>query len=1253
MNLKKCCICKKKFTDHTALDLHMKQVHAEAEHQRIERKHKVIKTKQEEQPNIDVASKDKNKNSLNFTQQVRQEACPNPKWGQEATLLDCSECGIIFKIEDAFKSHMKLHKENKISKYIPMPCTIRGLPLNCGECNEPFNSGNALIKHMQQTHMVASHLPDDCDNCKMRFSSFQELMDHAELDVLIETSGSVDTNAQVEPVNDDVQIRTHMKSVHEQDKKPEKEDIQIEFGDEDDENILPLQYTTKSYPKEPEDPTTVSYKSIQKSILFAKATENLGKILKKDAKITIGKTKAIIRDSRYPAPTRFEAVVEVENSKESGCARVTIWGPSAEGKRKDCTVQITKMEYHPTALVKALAETIVKPLLDHLIENSDTKNAVKSLAKKFEQNDPETKSKPEDEIKKDSKTSNISKLKCTPCKKEFSTIRTMRRHNRDEHVTQRNSKKKIDPEILPSQKRKQDSEKKKNDAVKDSPPRKQRVIEKEPDSKTEDMETENETMEQKVQRLETNLEKKVKNFLTEINNLKTKLVQDKCEMDELKQTIKDLTSESDKTNNKTIPDNINDKIKPVREEHIRILKGFKQVHRGISDGACLTWCTAVHVHNNESEGPNVKSKINNKIADNLDDNYINEIGLPFTETIGVGKERHEITLNTAEELKRFLKDPNSGSQNIYSNQAEIKAISNCYQTNIHIFSYNRPGCEPEWSTIGPDPERTSEAEFPKGAVPDMYLYHEFDCHYELLVDEAKVKKLSKKDTKPINEENTVEPNLEWITIKRSKLNTPKNNQTKERNTNEEDEFLSQSQEEGEILHRIFQRNKTQGFQRTSPLAESEKTDNKSETNNNECKICKETFNSSVVLQTHIMNIHTNLDEIRYVCSVCNKAFTTSMVLQTHIMSIHTNHEGIRNMCTVCNKAFNSSNALKKNIMTIHTNIDEIKHVCSVCNKAFTTLIVLQKHIMNIHTNFEGTRDVCTVCNKAFTSPIVLQTHILNNHSEHEESSEMTNDDDSQKTTNGNKDDTITKSKDEHTLCNVCKLRCSSKKKLETHMKSHREEKRYDMSSLQDAIQIQSNPAPKFNCNKCEEVFKEKNEMRKHIKEKHPSFKPCKNFSTGKRCDFGPRCDYHHVILAEGTFICWDCGHMFSDKNELMVHRKTHGGHTTCKRFLEGQCDRSQETCWYSHSQQETTTTNIVTEDFPKVPQNKAKPTITQIVTDQPEKTAKVTETQNSNLSPLPQREQTQTMLLEVLKVIQNQNKAIMNMMVQISQTPSQ
>ena len=74
---------------------------------------------------------------------------------------------------------------------------------------------------------------------------------------------------------------------------------------------------------------------------------------------------------------------------------------------------------------------------------------------------------------------------------------------------------------------------------------------------------------------------------------------------------------------------------------------------------------------------------------------------------------------------------------VFSNSQELLAIANMLNITIRIFSYGVGGDETrcEWSEVSPDPEMASTAHFPRGWVPDMYLYHGFQSHYDLLVAE--------------------------------------------------------------------------------------------------------------------------------------------------------------------------------------------------------------------------------------------------------------------------------------------------------------------------------------------------------------------------------------------------------------------------------------------------------------------------------------------------------------------------------------
>ena len=78
-------------------------------------------------------------------------------------------------------------------------------------------------------------------------------------------------------------------------------------------------------------------------------------------------------------------------------------------------------------------------------------------------------------------------------------------------------------------------------------------------------------------------------------------------------------------------------------------------YKTIGNGACLENALAVHVYEDETEGPKVKRRINNHVADNWDTYYKYKIELPYTEVVGVGENAKTVTKNTREEMLEFLR----------------------------------------------------------------------------------------------------------------------------------------------------------------------------------------------------------------------------------------------------------------------------------------------------------------------------------------------------------------------------------------------------------------------------------------------------------------------------------------------------------------------------------------------------------------------------------------------------------------------
>lgn len=106
-----------------------------------------------------------------------------------------------------------------------------------------------------------------------------------------------------------------------------------------------------------------------------------------------------------------------------------------------------------------------------------------------------------------------------------------------------------------------------------------------------------------------------------------------------------------------------------------------------------------------------------------------------------------------------------------------------------------------------------------------------------------------------------------------------------------------------------------------------------------CKICNQSFPSSLTLQAHARSHGYR----PHICMVCSRSFTQFSNLQRH-ERIHT---GCRPYsCKVCNKSFcDSSNLLRHE--RIHTG--HRPYVCKTCNKSFSILSNMRRH-ERIHTS---------------------------------------------------------------------------------------------------------------------------------------------------------------------------------------------------------------------------------------------------------------------------------------------------------------
>lgn len=109
-----------------------------------------------------------------------------------------------------------------------------------------------------------------------------------------------------------------------------------------------------------------------------------------------------------------------------------------------------------------------------------------------------------------------------------------------------------------------------------------------------------------------------------------------------------------------------------------------------------------------------------------------------------------------------------------------------------------------------------------------------------------------------------------------------------------------------------------------------------------CDQCSKTFNSEQNLTKHILIVHTNPAEWKYVCPYCEKRCPTR---SNHIQHIRAHSRRKRFACHLCNKRFGVKIALQKHV-AIHWNIKPFK--CQHCNMKYKTESAFHVHLKKVH-----------------------------------------------------------------------------------------------------------------------------------------------------------------------------------------------------------------------------------------------------------------------------------------------------------------
>ena len=672
-------------------------------------------------------------------------------------------------------------------------------------------------------------------------------------------------------------------------------------------------YKVNPYLNSNKDPFGLTIKGKTKA--YISAHTNVQKDIMKGKKIVTNKGKIEILDVSH-GKGMVNAIVEidVEDLDEKGSVEMKIYDPSTD-KKKGATVELRKMSDSDYLFVEKLRDIIICMIDKYLQEENSNEKACHKRSRGQENlytcNICDWKTRFEPALKGHMKRIHAenSDIKCPNCPFKTSSKATMMVHTRISHretmkrqkSTYQCKRDKCESTFDSEEKLKSHIENQhvrpstvlETESPTSSPPRK-KLEEHVEDAADEVLDLDDmEIVVENELSINLQLQKKIRELEIVVKNLLEEKAENEICMSKLKRNMEELKNQP---SNKEIPQHLSS-VHPI---HISKLKGFKMIYKTLGNGRCLENSVAVHVFENEDEGEKVKKLVTNFMADNWNNYFKNKIPLPYKETVGVGKLSKTVEIKTEEEMLTFLRSEDALF--VYSNRKEVLSIASLFNINIKIFTYN--GKEGWWSEVGPDPELASVAELAANVAPDLYLYHNLDSHYDLLVkDDSRLAEMGLIGRAPIStsfncnvcdkafqDTNQLETHIlgkhseekadGWEKVKEKRK---KNRKSIEKLLVEEDEekkFFEKELNELEDDLILFD-GKSSGHRRTDPQTEAESIkDNESI----KCPKCPSKLESKGLLDAHMNSSHAHAKAIE--CNLCDKNFQDDMELAKHMKEEH-------------------------------------------------------------------------------------------------------------------------------------------------------------------------------------------------------------------------------------------------------------------------------------------------------------------------------------------------------------------------------
>ena len=461
------------------------------------------------------------------------------------------------------------------------------------------------------------------------------------------------------------------------------------------------------------------------------------------------------------------------------------------------------------------------------------------------------------------------------------------------------------------------------------------------------------------------------------------------------------------------------------------------------NGSCGPNCASALLFGDEVFGPKLRRSMNHHMAKHWNIRYKDitqcSPGHPFVRKLGDG----EVSFTDPEDLLEFL-TKSQDAELMWTDSEDLAVISDMYQMKIKIItSKGLEDSNPNVNWIYPEKTMEGFAELKDVQIGEMVLYHEDDCHFNLIVsknsDLALMGSLSYRfnigpmvadddeDTDGIAEEKAEEDDSDVagnqnidVRIKNLQKELKKSQENQNKISSEYikcEKELRNKTEEVEIL-KVEVKDLNEIIRLRDEIHENDSNDKP------KAKTKTKTNNDEQAKRANVKNLNANFGSNRFEkktssqregfstllnCNKCDFLTKTESLLTKHFELVHsTEGQQTEFNCHDCDYQGTSKTMLNRHVFLKHTVQEQFK--CNTCGKQFSDKANLLNHRKNHHTEavaicrkfLEGIchftskmcwwnhREngagnipdiICYICSERFESKMELMIHRKNKHRE--------------------------------------------------------------------------------------------------------------------------------------------------------------------------------------------------------------------------------------------------------------------------------